>query len=87
MQLQLQINVRVAQRWAKAYQENPDGNFDKRMKGPKAMLGDAHKQHIIDLVDQDATVVVNESMESLTTAFSDLKISKSAVRTFMTKRM
>lgn len=51
------------------------------------MLGDAHKQHIIDLVDQDATVVVNESMESLTTAFSDLKISKSAVRTFMTKRM
>lgn len=83
---QLEINVRVAQRWAKAYDENPDAIFDKKNKrGPKPLLGDDHKEHLIELVDMNPSVAVDQAMESLLDAFNELRVSRTTVYDYMTK--
>ncbi|ORY89519.1 hypothetical protein BCR43DRAFT_448380, partial [Syncephalastrum racemosum] len=79
----LGIHQRTAQRWAAQYEKDPDTIFERKKRGPKPVLGIDHKKHIMDVMDNDCTIVVSEVTDSLTSKFQDLKISKSTVHNFM----
>ncbi|GAN06739.1 conserved hypothetical protein [Mucor ambiguus] len=88
--IKLHINPRTAQRWFKNDQENPQTCIARkegsgRPAGRPALLDDSHKKFIVDLVDDQPSLVLDQMMESLTASFIELEISKTALYNFVTK--
>ena len=82
---QLGIHIRAAQRWVKRYYENPESIFEKKKKsGRRRILGEEHKQLILNYIDENPSTVVTEVAESLTQNFADLNVSSSTIYNFMT---
>lgn len=82
--IKLQSNPRTAQRWFKNDQENPQTYIARkegsgRPAGKPALLDDSHKKFIVDLVDDQPSLVLDQMMESLTASFVELEISKTAL--------
>ncbi|KAG1152122.1 hypothetical protein G6F37_000664 [Rhizopus arrhizus] len=50
--------------------------------GRPVILNDIHKDYLISLVDEKPSTVLDEMMKSLTTQFTNLKISKSSLHDF-----
>jgi transposase len=53
--------------------------------GRPAILNDIHKDYLTSLVDEKSSIVLDEMMKSLTTQFTDLKVSKSSMHEFITE--
>ncbi|CEI93947.1 hypothetical protein RMCBS344292_08171 [Rhizopus microsporus] len=82
---QLGIHIRAAQRWVKHYYEDSESIFKKKKKsGCKHILGEEHKQFLLNYIDENPSAVVSEVIESLIQNFIDLKVSRSTVYNFMT---
>lgn len=80
------VAARVAQRWIKEYkesvrQEEPENN--KKKPGPKPRLGDEHKRHLIEFIDDNPSAIINQAVDSLTKQFEGLVIKKTVVHEFM----
>ncbi|GAB5587650.1 hypothetical protein Unana1_02550 [Umbelopsis nana] len=79
------VNDRTAQRWWKAYMEDPNTFFDpKRRDAATKKLDDGHKEHLIKYLDENPSAVIDQVMESLAQQFDGLDISKTSVHRFMT---
>ncbi|KAG1474854.1 hypothetical protein G6F56_000093 [Rhizopus delemar] len=88
--IKLHINPRIAQRWFKNDQGNPQTYISRkegsgRPAGRPALLDDSHKKFIVDLVDDQPSLVLDQMTESLTASFIELEISKTALYNFVTK--
>lgn len=65
--------------------------FSKEKKGSgrpedrPAILNEDHRKHLIELIDDNPSLVLDEMMESLTSRFEDLEISKTALYNFVKK--
>lgn len=58
---QLGIHIRVAQRWVKRYYEDPESIFEKKKKpGRRRILGEEHKQFLLNYIDENPSAVVAE---------------------------
>ncbi|ORZ06280.1 hypothetical protein BCR42DRAFT_496423 [Absidia repens] len=80
------VGPRVAQRWIKEYkesgkQEEPENN--KTKLGPKSRLGDEHKRHLIEFIDDNPSAIIDQAVDSLTKQFEGLVIKKTVVHEFM----
>ncbi|ORZ13624.1 hypothetical protein BCR42DRAFT_67551 [Absidia repens] len=80
------VGPRVAQRWIKEYkesgkQEEPENN--KTKPGPKSRLGDEHKRHLIEFIDDNPSAIIDQAVDSLTKQFEGLVIKKTVVHNFM----
>ena len=89
--LTLQINPRTAQSWIKKDQEDPQDLITRksgsgRPVGRPPKLTEEHEKFLINLVDEEASLVLDEMMDNLTTQFTDLKISKTALYNFATEK-
>ncbi|KAI8393655.1 uncharacterized protein BYT42DRAFT_596418 [Radiomyces spectabilis] len=84
---QLGIHIRAAQRWVKRYNEHPESIFEKKKKsGRRRILGEEHKQFLLNYIDENPSAVVTEVAESLMQSFADLNVSRSTVYNFMTTK-
>ncbi|CEP07597.1 hypothetical protein, partial, partial [Parasitella parasitica] len=82
---QLGIHIRAAQRWVKCYYEDPESIFEKKKKpGRRRILGEEHKQFLLNYIDENPSAVVAEVAEILTQNFVDLNVSRSTIYSFMT---
>jgi len=84
--LQLGINPRTAQKWAKTYKEGGYETFPspkKYQRGRKPILQDEHKAHLIEFIDENPSAAVDQMVDSLTRSFEGLEIKKSAVHKFV----
>ncbi|KAG0182366.1 hypothetical protein DFQ28_002067, partial [Apophysomyces sp. BC1034] len=71
--------------WDK-YQEDPASFFETKPRGCWAKtLSDGHKRHLINLLDDNLSTVIEEAVESLMKKFEGLKVSKTAVYNFTRK--
>lgn len=48
-------------------------------------MNEDHRKHLIELIDDNPSLVLDEMMESLTSRFEDLEISKTALYNFVKK--
>ncbi|KAI8637183.1 hypothetical protein BD408DRAFT_320233, partial [Parasitella parasitica] len=92
---QLGIARRTAYDWLKKDQKdnmeriNPDNHIEtenlppKKKAGRPVLLGEEHKKHLEDNFIDHPSATLDQAMESLTTQFSDLKVSKTTVYNFM----
>jgi transposase len=82
---QLGIHIRAAQRWVKRYYEDPESIFEKKKKpGRRRILGEEHKQFLLNYIDENPSAVVAEVAGILTQNFVDLNVSRSTIYNFMT---
>ena len=88
--LELRINPRTAQNWVKKDQEDPQGEIVRRAgsgrPGQPSKFNDEHQKFLVNLVDEHASIVLDEMMSSLTEQFEDLKVSKTALYNFATEK-
>lgn len=86
-------NVKVppstAQGWKKKFEDGEDVFERKkgsgRPEGRPAILNEDHQKHLIELIDDNPSLVLDEMMESLTSRFEDLEISKTTLYNFVKK--
>lgn len=88
--LKLQITPRTAQRWVADDRQNPQTYIGRkegsgRPVGRPALMDERHKTHLVDLIDEEPSLVLEQMMDSLTASFIDLEISKTALYNFVTK--
>ncbi|KAG1179640.1 hypothetical protein G6F71_000853 [Rhizopus microsporus] len=82
---QLGIHIRTAQRWVKHYCDDPESIFEKKKKsGRRRILGEEHKQFLLNYIAENPSAVVTEVAECLTQNFADLNVSRSTIYNFMT---
>ncbi|KAI8094955.1 uncharacterized protein B0P05DRAFT_633878 [Gilbertella persicaria] len=63
----------------------PESIFEKKKKsGRRRILGEEHKQFVLNYIDENPSAVVTEVAESLTQNFADLNASRSTIYNFMT---
>ncbi|ORZ18087.1 hypothetical protein BCR42DRAFT_490731 [Absidia repens] len=74
------VGPRVAQRWIKEYKESEN---KKTKPGPKSRLGDEHKRHLIEFIDDNPSAIIDQAVDSLTKQFEGLVIKKTVVHEFM----
>ncbi|KAG1457808.1 hypothetical protein G6F56_006532 [Rhizopus delemar] len=80
----LGIHIRAAQRCAKRYYDNSESIFEKKKKsGRRRILGEEHKQFLLNYIDENPSAVVTEVAESLTQKFADLNVSRNTIYNFM----
>ncbi|ORE02121.1 hypothetical protein BCV72DRAFT_319308 [Rhizopus microsporus var. microsporus] len=72
---QLGIHVRTAQRWAQMYKTDPDSIFIKHEITGHSL--------ILEYIDENPSAVLEQVLERLPQKFQDLKVSRSAVYTFV----
>ncbi|ORE02893.1 hypothetical protein BCV72DRAFT_338371 [Rhizopus microsporus var. microsporus] len=78
---QLGVHVHAAQRWAKQYNNNTDSIFEKhRNIGRPRLHNEEHKKVILDCIDENPSVVLEQTMEQLRQTFIGLKVPKSTVK-------
>lgn len=87
----LQINPRTAQSWVKRDEEDPQDVITRkkgsgRLVGRPFIFNEGHQQFLIDLIDEQASSVLDEMMENMTMQFADLKVSKTTLYNFATKK-
>lgn len=87
--LKLQINIRTTQRWATNDQQEPQMYTERkegsgRPKGWPPKLDYCHKKLVIDLVNDQFSLVLDQTMENSTVSFIDLEISKTALYNIVT---
>jgi transposase len=85
----LKIPSNTAFNWKKKSEEAPDEFVELRNAGSGRPVGrppkltDAHREYLVKLVDENDTVLtLDQMMESLTTEFMGLQVSKSAFHEF-----
>ncbi|KAG1442606.1 hypothetical protein G6F56_010995 [Rhizopus delemar] len=70
---------------AAARQSGPESIFEKKKKsGRRRILGEEHKQFLLNYIDENPSAVVTEVVESLLQNSVNLKVSRSTVYNFMT---
>ncbi|KAG0176013.1 hypothetical protein DFQ28_002682 [Apophysomyces sp. BC1034] len=75
--LEIGVNERTGQGWAKAYYDDPEKNIPlpkkENKRGPKpVLLATQHKDHVIHFVNDNATATVTDVIDSFTSAFAHL---------------
>lgn len=88
--LKLQITPRTAQGWVADDQRNTQAYIGRkqgsgRPVGRPALMDDRHKTHLVNLIDEEPSLVLEQMMDSLTASFIDLVISKTDLYNFVTK--
>ncbi|KAG0186912.1 hypothetical protein DFQ28_007157, partial [Apophysomyces sp. BC1034] len=81
----------AAQQWIKEYKrqqnnEEPE-EIEKKKPGPKKTLGEEHKNHLKQFIDDNPSAVLNQAMDSLTQQFDGLKIKKISCARLYDQRM
>lgn len=88
----LNIPPTTARNWLKKEEENNNVEVTGRKPGSGRPAGrptvfnDEHKGYLTELIDNKPDIVLDEMMESLTTQFIDLDISKSGLHRFVTEK-
>ncbi|KAG1472540.1 hypothetical protein G6F56_001477 [Rhizopus delemar] len=54
--------------------------------GKPATFNDTHKEYLVSLIDEKPSIALDEMMEDLTSQFTDMRISKSFLYEFVTKK-
>ncbi|KAG0185626.1 hypothetical protein DFQ28_009058, partial [Apophysomyces sp. BC1034] len=70
------VDERTAQRWIKEYkrqQQHGEPDEAKKKPGPKKTLGEEHKAHLMQYIDDNPSAVLNQAMESLTQQFEGMQ--------------
>jgi transposase len=88
--LQPQIKPRAAQYWVQKDQQDPQDEIQRKIgsgrpRGKSAILGEEHKQFLVDMIDKNPSLVLDQMMASLTNQFAGLEIGKTALYNFVTK--
>ncbi|CEP10365.1 hypothetical protein [Parasitella parasitica] len=88
--LQLQINPSTAQNWAKKDREDPQDIIARKKgsgrPGRPSKFNEEHQRFLVNLIDENASIVLDEMMDSLTAQFADLQVSKAALYNFATEK-
>ncbi|KAG1255894.1 hypothetical protein G6F68_010039 [Rhizopus microsporus] len=87
----LKMPETTAQSWYKKESENPEEEIGRkkgsgRPVGRPSALREEHEQFLKELIDDKPSLVLEEMMDSLTSKFVDLSISKTALYNFVTKK-
>ncbi|ORE12625.1 hypothetical protein BCV71DRAFT_280559 [Rhizopus microsporus] len=82
---QLSIPHSTAQSWKKKYEMGEDVLKEKKEAGRPAILNEEHQKYLLDLVDDNPFLVLDQMMESLTSQFEGLEISKTSLYNFVKK--
>ncbi|KAI8885340.1 hypothetical protein K501DRAFT_293549 [Backusella circina FSU 941] len=83
---QLSIARRTAYDWLQKDQKEISEKLIESDTGRPALLGEEHKKLLTDKFIDHPSATLDQAMESLTTQFSDLKVSKTTVYNFMTEK-
>ncbi|KAI9023582.1 hypothetical protein CLU79DRAFT_718742 [Phycomyces nitens] len=63
---QLGIHVCIAQKWAKQYEKDPEGIFEKQAKTDRPrILHDKPKSTILESIDENPSIVLDKVMKNL----------------------
>jgi transposase len=89
--MKLNIKPRIAQIWVKNDQEDPQPYFERkegsgRPVGRPPKLGGEHEKFLVDLVDDQPSLVLDQIMDNLTNHFTGLSISKTGLYKFVTDK-
>lgn len=88
--LHLQLNPSTAQKWALKNRENPQDvikrNEGSGRPGQPFKFNEEHKKFLVDLIEEQASLVLDEMMGNLTAQFTGLKVSKTALYNFATEK-
>ncbi|KAG1137521.1 hypothetical protein G6F37_011194 [Rhizopus arrhizus] len=70
----LGVHVHTAQKWAAQYEGDPDCIFEKRKKtGRPCILNEEHKKAILECIDENPSIVLDDTMKHLRRVFTELK--------------
>ncbi|KAI8987042.1 hypothetical protein BDB01DRAFT_719861, partial [Pilobolus umbonatus] len=87
---ELKIPKATAYDWKKKYEEGSDVFGRKegcgRSKGRPAILNEEHQKYLVEMMDEDPSLVLDQMMDSLTSQFEDLKVFKTTHYDFIKKK-
>ncbi|KAG1464258.1 hypothetical protein G6F56_005120 [Rhizopus delemar] len=87
---ELKIPKSTAYDWKKKYEEGSDIFSRKegsgRPKGRPAILNEEHQKYLVEMIDENPSLVLDQMMDSLTSQFEDLKVSKTTLYDFIKKK-
>lgn len=87
---ELKIPKSTAYDWKKKYEEGSDVFSRKegsgRPKGRPAILNEEHQKYLVEMIDENPSLVLDQMMDSLTSQFEDLKVSKTTLYDFIKKK-
>lgn len=87
---ELKIPKSTAYDWKKKYEEGSDVFGRKegsgRPKGRSAILNEEHQKYLVEMIDENPSLVLDQMMDSLTSQFEDLKVSKTTLYDFIKKK-
>ncbi|GAA5798206.1 hypothetical protein HPULCUR_003606 [Helicostylum pulchrum] len=89
--MKLNIKPRIAQIWVKKDKDDPQPYFEKkegsgRPVGRPPKLGEEREKFLVDLVDDQPSLVLDQIMDNLTNQFTDLSISKTGLYNVVTDK-
>ncbi|KAG1468016.1 hypothetical protein G6F56_004082 [Rhizopus delemar] len=83
---ELKIPKSTAYDWKKKYEEGSDIFSRKegsgRPKGRPAILNEEHQKYLVEMIDENPSLVLDQTMDSLTSQFEDLKCKISVKRAY-----
>ncbi|GAA5812921.1 hypothetical protein MFLAVUS_006382 [Mucor flavus] len=87
--IELNIKPRIAQIWVKKDQDDRQPYFERKegssiSVGRLPKLGDEYEKFLVELVDEQPSLVLDQIMDSLTNQFADISISKTGLYKFVT---
>ncbi|CEG84661.1 hypothetical protein RMATCC62417_18430 [Rhizopus microsporus] len=87
---ELKIPPSTVQGWKKKFEDGDDVFTRKegsdRPRGRSAILKEEHQKHLIELIDENPSLVLDQMMESLTSQFENLKVSRTLLYDFIKKK-
>jgi len=83
---QVGLPPRIGQKWMKKYNNSEDGEIPMskpRGRIPLPTLNSGHKTFLYNLVDENASITLEEMMKELTDNFEGLKVSQTSLYRFI----
>jgi transposase len=89
--IQLKIKIRTAQDWAQKDQTDPQDIIQRKIGSGKPVgrpskFNPEHKKYLEDLVDEQPDIVLGDIMTSLVGRFEGLKISQTALHSYLKEK-
>ncbi|KAF7730168.1 hypothetical protein EC973_002776 [Apophysomyces ossiformis] len=75
---------RMAQRWAKQYEKDPDSILEKWQKTSRpCLLNQEHKKVILGCINESPSTILEQVMEQLKQNFTEIEVSMSTLHEFI----
>ncbi|KAG1444924.1 hypothetical protein G6F56_010105 [Rhizopus delemar] len=79
---ELKIPKSTTYDWKKKYEEGSDvfgrKEGSSRPRGRPAILNEEHQKYLVEMIDENPSLVLDQMMDNLTSQFKGLKVSKNA---------